>query len=77
VAVDEVTVPVQDGVEGDDQVELPQHRSGESKRQGGEERTVGRVDAGLGDLALEDGELVAQRQDLDGLVGGSGRRRRG
>jgi hypothetical protein len=37
-------------------------------QEGGEERPVGRGEAGSVDLALQDGELVAQRKDLDVLV---------
>jgi hypothetical protein len=41
-------VPTQDGVGGDDQVKLPQHRSGESVKQCGKERPVGTgVERGL------------------------------
>jgi hypothetical protein len=36
--------------------------------EGGEERPVRRGEAGLVDLALQDGELVAQRKNLDVLV---------
>jgi hypothetical protein len=50
-------------------VELVQSGAGESVEQGGEERPVGRGEAGFFDLALQDGELVAQGQDLDVLVG--------
>ncbi len=42
-------------------------------KQGGEKRPVGRGEPGFVDLALQDGELVAQRQDLDIFVGVSHR----
>jgi hypothetical protein len=54
---------------GDDQVELSQVEPGESMQQRGEERPVSSGEAGFVDLALQDGELVAQRQDIDVLVG--------
>jgi hypothetical protein len=38
-------------------------------QEGCEERPIGRGEAGLVDLALQDGELVAQRKNLDVLVG--------
>jgi hypothetical protein len=50
-------------------VQLPQRRPGQSVQERGEERAVGWREAGFVDLALEDGELVAKRQDLDVLVG--------
>jgi hypothetical protein len=34
-------------------------------QEGGQERPVGRSEVGSIDLALQDGELVAQRKDLD------------
>jgi hypothetical protein len=37
--------------------------------QGGEERPVKRREAGFVDLTLQDAELMAQRQNLDVLVG--------
>jgi hypothetical protein len=68
VAAEQVAVPAQDGVGGDDQVRLPQPCPGESVQQGGEERPVGRGEAGFVGLALQDGELVAQRQNLEVFV---------
>jgi len=61
-------VPAEDGVGGDDQVQLPQRRQGQSVQECGEECPVGAGEAGFVDLALQDGELVAQRKDLDVLV---------
>ena len=69
----EVAVPAQDGVGGDDQVQLPQCGSGESVQEGDEECPVGWGESGFIDLALHHGELVAQRQDLDVLVGAAHR----
>ena len=68
-AAQQVAVPAQDGVGGDDQMELSQRWSGDGVEQGCEERSVGRGEPGLVDLALQDGELVAQRQDFDVFVG--------
>ncbi|WP_165824567.1 hypothetical protein [Micromonospora globispora] len=68
MASEQVAVPAQDGVGGDDQVELAQPGAGQLVQEGGEVRPVGRGEAGLVDLALQDGELVAQRQDLDVFV---------
>jgi hypothetical protein len=67
VAPEQGAVPPQDGVGGDDQVKLPQHRSGESVKQCGKERPVGWAKTGPAGLALQDGELVAQCQDFDVL----------
>ena len=66
-------MPAQDGVGGDDQVQLPQRGSGESVQEDGEEWPVGWGESGFIDQALHDGELVAQRQDLDVLVGAAHR----
>jgi hypothetical protein len=49
-------------------VELPQPVAGQPVQQGGEERPVGRGEPGFVDLTLQDGELVAQRKNLDVLV---------
>ena len=48
-------------------MKLPQHRSGESVKQCGKERSVGWGKTGPAGLALQDGELVALHQDLDVL----------
>ena len=50
-------------------MELSQREPGESMEQSGEERPVGRGEAGSVNLTLQDDELMAQRQDLDVLVG--------
>ena len=68
VAAEQGAVPTQDGVGGDDQVKLPQHRSGESVKQCGKERCVGWGKTGPAGLALQNGELVAQCQDFDVFV---------
>jgi hypothetical protein len=62
-------VPGQDSIGGDDQVELSELEPGESMEQRGEERAVKRREAGFVDLTLQDAELMAQRQNLDVLVG--------
>jgi hypothetical protein len=62
-------MPGQDSVGGDDQVELSELEPGESMEQGGEERPVRRGEVGFVDLTLQDAELMAQRQNLDVLVG--------
>jgi hypothetical protein len=68
-AAQQVAVPTQDGVGRDNQVEPSQRWSGELVEQGGEERPVRPGQPGFVDLALQDGELMAQRQDLDVFVG--------
>jgi hypothetical protein len=68
VAAEQVAVPAQDGVGGDDPVQLPQPCPGESVEQGGEVRPVGRGETGFLSLALQDGELVTQRKNLDVFV---------
>jgi hypothetical protein len=68
-AAQKVAVPAQDGVGGDDQMELSQFRSGNLVEQGGEKRPVRQGEPGFVDSALQDSELVAQRQDLDVFVG--------
>jgi hypothetical protein len=58
-AAQQIAMPAQDGVGGDEQQEPSQWWSGELVEQGGEERPVGRCEPGSVDLALQDGELVA------------------
>jgi hypothetical protein len=65
-AAQQVAVPAQDG---GGQVQASQRWSGDYGEQGGEQRPVRRGEPGFVDLALQDGELVAQRQDLDVFVG--------
>jgi hypothetical protein len=68
-AAQQVAVPAQDGVGGDDQGEPSQRWSGDDVEQSGEKRSVRWSEPGFVDLALQDGELVAQRQDFDVFVG--------
>jgi hypothetical protein len=49
-------------------VQLPQRGPGQLVQERGEECPLGRSEAGSIDLALQDGQLVAQREDLDVLV---------
>jgi hypothetical protein len=63
VAAEEVALPAQDGVGGDDQAELPQRGPGEVVGQGGQEGPVCCGEARSAGLALQDGELVAQREE--------------
>jgi hypothetical protein len=58
-AVQQVTVPAQDGVGTDDQLKLSQGGSRDLVEQGSEERPVGRGEPWFIDSALQDGELVA------------------
>jgi hypothetical protein len=58
-AAQQVTVPAQDGVGGDDQTELSQGGSGDLVEQNSEERPVGRGEPWFIDSTLQDGELVA------------------
>jgi hypothetical protein len=62
-AGDESPVPAQDGGGRDEQSEPP--AGGEQPGQGGGECSVGPVHPGSWGTSLEDGELVAQDQDLD------------
>jgi hypothetical protein len=68
-AAQQVAVPAQDGVGGDDQGEPSQRLSGDHVEQSGEKRSVRWSEPGFVDLALQDGELVAQRQDFNVFVG--------
>jgi hypothetical protein len=68
-AAHQVAVPAQDGVGGDDQMELSQRGSGDLVEQNSEERPVGRGEPWFIDSAPKDGELVAQHQDLDVFIG--------
>lgn len=47
----------------------PECGAGEPVQYGGEEYAVGRSEPGFGDLALKDGQLVAEGENLDALVG--------
>ena len=59
VTAEQIAVPTQDRIGGDDQVQLPKLRPWELVEEGGEEGPIGPGEAGLVDLALQDGELVA------------------
>ena len=65
---DNVGVPAQQGPRGDDQLQLAELPAGQQPGQCSKHRPVGpRQPRGL-DLPLEDGDLVAQNQDL-GILG--------
>jgi hypothetical protein len=66
-AADEVAVPAQNGVRGDDQMQLPQPGARKPVQQSGEESAVCRGEAWFAGVPLQDGELVAQRKDLMSL----------
>ena len=68
-AAQQVAVPAQDGVGGDEQVESSQCWSVDLVEQGGEERPVRQGEPGFVDLALQDGEWAAEREDFDVFVG--------
>jgi hypothetical protein len=61
-AADEGAVPAKDCLGGDEERRPPLPR--DQLRQRGDERPIGSVEARTGDLSAEDGELVAQHQDL-------------
>ena len=67
-ATHQVAVPPQDRVRGDDQVQPPQRGPGEPVQERGKKSTVRRGDPGSVDLPPQNGQLIAQRQDLDVLV---------
>ena len=68
VAPDQVAVPAQDGVGGDDQLQLAQPEHWKVVQEGGQERPVRAGEVWLVDLVLQDAQLVAQGQDLDVLL---------
>ncbi len=69
-AVHEVAVPAQDGVRGDDESEPAQGGSWQRGEECGQEGAVGLLKAGalVAESALQDGELVTEREDLGVLV---------
>jgi len=69
VASDEVLVPAQDGGRGDQQSAAP--ASGEQAGEGGDHATVAPPDLWSWCASLQDGQLMAQHEDLD-LIGGVG-----
>jgi len=66
--LEQVAVPLQDRVGADQQQELPQLVHREVVEQADEDRAVGVGEGGLADLALQDQELVPQREDFDVLL---------
>ncbi len=70
-APDQLGVPAQKRSRGDDQGQLAAVHGGQRPGKGGQDRPVGPGQPGRSDLALQDGELVAQHQDLGvpGIVG--------
>ena len=63
-ALNQLGVPAQERARGDDQGQLAAARGGRPPGQGGQDRPVGPRQPGCSDLALQDGDLVAQHQDL-------------
>ncbi|MFF3468720.1 hypothetical protein [Streptomyces sp. NPDC002619] len=63
-AAQEVAVPAQHGVGGDDQVELAELDAGEAMQQRGEQHPVGPGQLWLVHLSLPHGDLVAKGEDL-------------
>jgi hypothetical protein len=65
-------VPAQDGVRGEDQAHLHAADFGDEPVEQRDHRAVGPVQLralpGRRELALQDGELMAQQQDLAGLT---------
>jgi hypothetical protein len=64
----EITMPPQDRVRGDDQVQPPQRGPGEPVKERGKESAVHRSDARPVDLPLQDRQLMPERQYFDVLV---------
>jgi hypothetical protein len=65
-AGDQVAVPAQHGFRAHQQPDAAQHVARKAVQQGGEERSVGRCELRslAAQLPFEDGELVAECQDL-------------
>jgi hypothetical protein len=63
----QVAVPAQDRVRPYQEQELPQPVSAEVVEHAGENRAVGAGEHGFADLALQDQQLMAQRQNLNFL----------
>ncbi|MER6566839.1 hypothetical protein ABT288_11720 [Streptomyces sp. NPDC001093] len=66
--LEQVAVPAQNRVWAYQQKEPPQLLHGEVVEQAGEDGAVGVLEPGLADLALQDQQLVPQRQYLDVLL---------
>ncbi|MFC4061880.1 hypothetical protein ACFOWE_26560 [Planomonospora corallina] len=67
----QIAVPAQDGVRADEEPHPAQDLAGQRRQQGGEEGTVlrGESHPGVGtELPFENGDLVAEGEDLDVLV---------
>jgi hypothetical protein len=65
---EQVAMPAQDRVRAYEQYELAQFVRRKVVEQAGEHRAVGVGERGLADLALQDQQLVPQREDLDVFV---------
>ncbi|MEV2194675.1 hypothetical protein AB0I02_27355 [Streptomyces phaeochromogenes] len=64
----QVAVPAQDGVRGDQKLEAAQFLQWQVVEQSREQEPVVVGERGLGCLALQDSGLVSQRQDFDLFV---------
>ncbi|MFB6782660.1 hypothetical protein ACFCX0_36145 [Streptomyces sp. NPDC056352] len=64
-SLEQVAVPAHDRVRAYQQQEVPQLAHGKVVEQADEDRAVGVGEPGLADLALQDQQLVPQREDLD------------
>jgi hypothetical protein len=62
--VEQVAVPPQDGVGAYQQQDVPQFRCREVMEQAGEDRAVGVGERGPADLALQNEQLVPERQSV-------------
>ena len=62
--VDKIGVPAQHRPWGDDQAQLPEAAPGQQPGQRGQDRPVGPGQLRRLDLALQDGNLVTQEEDL-------------
>ena len=67
-AAQQVAAPTQQGVGGEDQLELAKWYSGEAMQERGEQRAIGSREPRLADLPLPQGKLLTQRQDFGVLV---------
>lgn len=70
LAGDQVAVPAQHGLRADQQPQAAQYVAGKPVQQGGEPRPVGPGEADFlaVQLPLEDGDLMAQGEDLGVLI---------
>lgn len=75
-ALNQIGVPAQKGARGDNQGQLAAVHDGKPPGEGGQDRPVGPRQPGRSDLALQEGDLVPQHQDLGVLdVVGTGQQR--